>query len=243
MPKNKPRDALKFSTMKDYKILVVDDEPDILEILAYNLRKEGFQVTTASNGEEGLKKAEEIKPDLIILDIMMPQMDGVEVCRNIRSRKEFDSTLIAFLTAREEDYSQIAALDVGGDDYITKPIKPRVLMSRVKALLRRPSGKTEDGAGEDDIIEMGDLVIDRERVVVTRGGEEIELAKKEFELLNLLISKPGKVFTREEIFNKVWGTDVIVGNRTIDVHIRKLREKIGDDYIKTIKGIGYRFEF
>jgi two-component system alkaline phosphatase synthesis response regulator PhoP len=243
MPKNKPRDALKFSTMKDYKILVVDDEPDILEILAYNLRKEGFQVTTASNGEEGLKKAEEVKPDLIILDIMMPQMDGVEVCRNIRSRKEFDSTLIAFLTAREEDYSQIAALDVGGDDYITKPIKPRVLMSRVKALLRRPSGKAEEGAGEDDIIEMGDLVIDREKVVVTRGGEEIELAKKEFELLNLLISKPGKVFTREEIFNKVWGTDVIVGNRTIDVHIRKLREKIGDDYIKTIKGIGYRFEF
>jgi two-component system alkaline phosphatase synthesis response regulator PhoP len=180
MPKNKPRDALKFSTMKDYKILVVDDEPDILEILAYNLRKEGFQVTTASNGEEGLKKAEEVKPDLIILDIMMPQMDGVEVCRNIRSRKEFDSTLIAFLTAREEDYSQIAALDVGGDDYITKPIKPRVLMSRVKALLRRPSGKAEEGAGEDDIIEMGDLVIDREKVVVTRGGEEIELANKEF---------------------------------------------------------------
>lgn len=229
--------------MKDYKILVVDDEPDILEILAYNLRKEGFLVTIASNGEEGLKKAEEIMPDLIILDIMMPQMDGVEVCRNIRSRKEFDSTLIAFLTAREEDYSQIAALDVGGDDYITKPIKPRVLMSRVKALLRRPSGKAENNQLGADIIEMGDLIIDREKVVVTREGQEIELAKKEFELLSLLVSKPGKVFTREEIFNKVWGTDVIVGNRTIDVHIRKLREKIGDDYIKTIKGIGYRFEF
>jgi two-component system alkaline phosphatase synthesis response regulator PhoP len=236
-------DALKASTMKDYKILVVDDEPDILEILAYNLRKEGFLVTIASNGEEGLKKAEEIMPDLIILDIMMPQMDGVEVCRNIRSRKEFDSTLIAFLTAREEDYSQIAALDVGGDDYITKPIKPRVLMSRVKALLRRPSGKAENNQLGADIIEMGDLIIDREKVVVTREGQEIELAKKEFELLSLLVSKPGKVFTREEIFNKVWGTDVIVGNRTIDVHIRKLREKIGDDYIKTIKGIGYRFEF
>ncbi len=228
--------------MEEKKILVVDDEPDILEILAYNLRKEGFQVTTANNGEEGLKKAAEVKPDLIILDIMMPQMDGVEVCRHIRSRKEFDNTLIAFLTAREEDYSQIAALDVGGDDYITKPIKPRVLMSRVKALLRR-AGKGDDEMDGKNIIELGDLTIDKERVMVTRGEEEIELAKKEFELLNLLVSKPGKVFTREEIFNKVWGTDVIVGNRTIDVHIRKLREKIGDDYIKTIKGIGYRFEF
>ncbi len=228
--------------MEEKKILVVDDEPDILEILAYNLRKEGFQVTTANNGEEGLKKAAEVKPDLIILDIMMPQMDGVEVCRHIRSRKEFDNTLIAFLTAREEDYSQIAALDVGGDDYITKPIKPRVLMSRVKALLRR-AGKGDDEMDGKNIIELGDLTIDKERVMVTRGEEEIELAKQEFELLNLLVSKPGKVFTREEIFNKVWGTDVIVGNRTIDVHIRKLREKIGDDYIKTIKGIGYRFEF
>ncbi len=227
--------------MEDKRILVVDDEPDILEILAYNLRKEGFQVTTANNGEEGLRKAEEVQPDLIILDIMMPQMDGVEVCRNIRSRREFDKTLVAFLTAREEDYSQIAALDVGGDDYITKPIKPRVLMSRVKALLRRPAGS--DSASEADIIRVGDLSIDKERVVITKGAEQIDLAKKEFELLCLLVSKPGKVFTREEIFNKVWGTDVIVGNRTIDVHIRKLREKIGDDYIKTIKGIGYRFEF
>ncbi|MEY3052743.1 MAG: hypothetical protein RLY31_2528 [Bacteroidota bacterium] len=227
--------------MEDKKILVVDDEPDILEILAYNLRKEGFQVATANNGEEGLRKAEEIQPDLIILDIMMPQMDGVEVCRNLRSRREFDKTLVAFLTAREEDYSQIAALDVGGDDYITKPIKPRVLMSRVKALLRRPAG--QDTAGTDEVIRVGDLSIDKERVVITKGTEQIDLAKKEFELLCLLVSKPGKVFTREEIFNKVWGTDVIVGNRTIDVHIRKLREKIGDDYIKTIKGIGYRFEF
>jgi two-component system, OmpR family, alkaline phosphatase synthesis response regulator PhoP len=228
--------------MEDKKILVVDDEPDILEILAYNLKKEGFQVTTANNGEEGLKKAEEVMPDLIILDIMMPQMDGVEVCRHIRNRREFDNTLIAFLTAREEDYSQIAALDVGGDDYITKPIKPRVLMSRVKALLRR-SARSDEETESGSIIEVGDLVINKERVMVTRGDEEIEFAKKEFELLNLLASKPGKVFTREEIFNKVWGSDVIVGNRTIDVHIRKLREKLGDDYIKTIKGIGYRFEF
>ncbi|MEZ4960845.1 MAG: response regulator transcription factor [Saprospiraceae bacterium] len=228
--------------MDEVKILVVDDEPDILEILTYNLKKEGFHVTTANNGEEGLKKAEKEKPNLIILDIMMPQMDGVEVCRRLRDNKEFDKTLIAFLTAREEDYSHIAALDVGGDDYITKPIKPRVLMSRVKALLRR-KGRIPEDESSSTITEVGDLTIDKEKVLVKRGDEEIELAKKEFELLNLLVSKPGKVFTREEIFNKVWGTDVIVGNRTIDVHIRKLREKLGDDYIKTIKGIGYRFEF
>lgn len=228
--------------MEGKKILIVDDEPDILEILSYNLRKEGFEVETANNGEEGLKKAVQVMPDLIILDIMMPQMDGVEVCRNIRSQRIFDNTLVAFLTAREEDYSQIAALDVGGDDYITKPIKPRVLMSRVKALMRR-NIKSEDEAATSNQTVIGDLVIDRERFRVTQSGNEVELAKKEFELLNLLASKPGKVFTRDEIFNKIWGTDVIVGNRTIDVHIRKLREKLGDDYIKTIKGIGYRFEF
>lgn len=228
--------------MEGKKILIVDDEPDILEILSYNLRKEGFVVETANNGEEGLKKAVQVMPDLIILDIMMPQMDGVEVCRNIRSQRIFDNTLVAFLTAREEDYSQIAALDVGGDDYITKPIKPRVLMSRVKALMRR-NIKSDDEAINSNQTIIGDLVIDRERFRVMQSGTEIELAKKEFELLNLLASKPGKVFTRDEIFNKIWGTDVIVGNRTIDVHIRKLREKLGDDYIKTIKGIGYRFEF
>lgn len=228
--------------MEGKKILIVDDEPDILEILSYNLRKEGFMVETANNGEEGLKKAVQVMPDLIILDIMMPQMDGVEVCRNIRSQRIFDNTLVAFLTAREEDYSQIAALDVGGDDYITKPIKPRVLMSRVKALMRR-NIKSDDEAINSNQTIIGDLVIDRERFRVMQSGTEIELAKKEFELLNLLASKPGKVFTRDEIFNKIWGTDVIVGNRTIDVHIRKLREKLGDDYIKTIKGIGYRFEF
>jgi len=172
---------------------------------------------------------------------MMPKMDGVEVCRYLRNKPEFDKTLITFLTAREEDYSQIAALDVGGDDYITKPIRPRVLISRVKALLRRSDRQPDDE--NSDVVRIGDLAIDRQRVSVQRGDEVIELAKKEFELLFLLVSKPGKVFSREEIFNKVWGTDVIVGNRTIDVHIRKLREKIGDDYIKTIKGIGYKFDF
>jgi two-component system alkaline phosphatase synthesis response regulator PhoP len=227
--------------METAKILVVDDEPDILEFLQYNLTKEGFQVLTASNGKDGLAKAESERPDLIILDIMMPNMDGVEVCRAIRANKQLDNTLIAFLTAREEDYSQIAALDVGGDDYITKPIRPRVFISRVRALLRRPARTEIDDSSE--IIQVGDLTIDREKVLVRKDNQEIELAKKEFELLNLLVSKPGKVFTREEIFRKVWGTDVIVGNRTIDVHIRKLREKIGDGYIKTIKGIGYKFEF
>ena len=227
--------------MENAKILVVDDEPDILEILRYNLVREGYEVFTASDGEEGVRLAQQEKPDLVVLDIMMPKMDGVEVCRTLRSNHQFDQTLIAFLTARDEDYSQIAALDVGGDDYITKPIRPRVFMSRIKALLRRP-GRTEV-FDEENVINMGDLQIDKERVMVKKGDLEIELAKKEFELLSLLVSKPGKVFTREEIFRRVWGTDVIVGNRTIDVHIRKLREKIGEKYIKTIKGIGYKFEF
>lgn len=223
------------------KILVVDDEPDILDILRYNLEKEGYKVFTAEDGRAGIKLAESEKPNLIILDIMMPKMDGVEVCRHLRSKSEFDRTVISFLTAREEDYSQIAALDVGGDDYITKPIRPRVFLSRIKALLRRSDRRIEEE--ENTLIEVGDLVIDKEKVSVIRNEQVIELAKKEFELLYLLVSKPGKVFSREEIFNKVWGTDVIVGNRTIDVHIRKLREKIGDHYIKTIKGIGYKFEF
>lgn len=227
--------------MEADKILIVDDEPDILEFLEYNLTKEGFNVVTAADGEEAIKVAEKEKPDLIILDIMMPKIDGVEVCRQLRAKPAFDHTLIAFLTAREEDYSQIAALDVGGDDYITKPIRPRVFVSRIKALLRRADKQNE--FKDSGIISVGDLSIDKERVTVTRGGEEIELAKKEFELLYLLVSKPGKVFSREEIFNKIWGSDVIVGNRTIDVHIRKLREKIGENYIKTIKGIGYKFEF
>ena len=227
--------------MEGKKILVVDDEPDILEILSYNLRKEGFAVQTALNGEEGLKAAQQMEPDLIILDIMMPKMDGVELCRQLRSKTEFDQTLIAFLTAKEEDQSQIAALDFGGDDYITKPIKPKVLMSRVKALLRRNLNTVESGSPNKTII--GDLTIDRESHRVIKAGTEVELAKKEFELLNLLASKPGRVFTRNEIYDKIWGSEVIVGDRTIDVYIRKLREKLGDDFIKTIKGIGYRFEF
>ncbi len=223
------------------RILVVDDEPDILEFVKYNLQKEGFNVSTAENGLKGLEEARLVKPDLIILDIMMPEMDGVEVCRQLRSEELFNNTVIAFLTARDEDYSQIAALDVGGDDYITKPIRPRVLVSRVNALLRRSSRKEEEAKSE--IVTAGDLIIDKEKILVFRGDDRIELAKKEFELLSLLVSKPGKVFTREEIFNKIWGTDVIVGNRTIDVHIRKLREKLGNDYIKTIKGVGYKYEF
>ena len=227
--------------MESVKILVVDDEPDILEFLRYNLVKEGYNVLTASNGEEGIKIAVAEVPNLIILDIMMPKMDGVEVCRQLRNRPEFDRTVITFLTAREEDYSQIAALDVGGDDYITKPIRPRVFLSRANALLRR--SERAEVIEEPDVINVAGLIIDKERVTVTKDEEVIELAKKEFELLHLLVSKPGKVFSREEIFNKVWGTDVIVGNRTIDVHIRKLREKIGEHYIKTIKGIGYKFEF
>lgn len=227
--------------METAKILVVDDEPDILEFLQYNLEKEGFAVVTASDGEAGIQMAEQESPDLIILDIMMPKMDGVEVCRVLRSRPKFAQTVIAFLTAREEDFSQIAALETGGDDYITKPIRPRVFLSRIRALLRRSERVDKEDA--ENIIHIGDLAIDRDRILVQREEETIELAKKEFELLNLLVSKPGKVFSREEIFNKVWGTDVIVGNRTIDVHIRKLREKIGDHYIKTIKGIGYKFEF
>ena len=223
------------------KILLVDDEPDILEILEFNLRKEGFEVATAADGEAGLRLAREWRPDLIVLDIMMPEMDGVEVCRQLRADESFNNTVITFLTAREEDYSQIAALDTGGDDYITKPIRPRVLISRVKALLRRNARQEEEET--NSVIAIGDLEIDLDRIVVRRRDETIELAKKEFDLLTLLASKPGKVFSREEIFNKVWGTDVIVGNRTIDVHIRKLREKLGDHYIKTIKGIGYKFEF
>lgn len=227
--------------MNPAKILLVDDEPDILEILKYNLTKEGYEVATANNGEEGLRRAEDFQPDLIILDIMMPVMDGVEVCRQLRAKPAFKNTIITFLTAREEDYSQIAALDTGGDDYITKPIRPRVLMSRVKALLRRNERDEDEETAR--IVKIADIEIDLDQVVVRRGDERIELAKKEFDLLTLLASKPGKVFSRDEIFNRVWGTDVIVGNRTIDVHIRKLREKLGDHYIKTIKGIGYKFVF
>lgn len=222
------------------KILIVDDEPDILEFLQYNLKKEGYAVVTAGDGKQAIQVAEREKPDLIILDIMMPELDGVETCRILRSRKEFTLTPVAFLTARDEDFTQITALDTGGDDYITKPIKPRVLISRINALLRRASRMADD---DREAIEVSDLVIDKQKVLVFRGKDTIELPRKEFEILWLLASKPGRVFTREEIFDKIWGNDVIVGNRTIDVHIRKLRERLGEDYIKTMKGIGYKLDF
>lgn len=222
------------------KILIVDDEPDIIEFLQYNLKKEGFSVVSANDGNQAITVAEKEKPDLIILDIMMPEMDGVETCRLLRSRQEFASIPVAFLTARDEDFSQIAALDVGGDDYITKPIKPRVLISRIQALLRRVARSIDPDLEE---ITLHDLRIDKNKVLVFKKDQAIELPRKEFEILWLLASRPGRVFTREEIFDKIWGTDVIVGNRTIDVHIRKLRERIGDDYIKTVKGIGYKFDF
>jgi two-component system alkaline phosphatase synthesis response regulator PhoP len=222
------------------KILIVDDEPDILEFLKYNLKREGYDVVTAPDGKQALSVAASEKPDLIILDIMMPEMDGVEVCGRLRSMKEFQHTPVAFLTARDEDFSQIAALDSGGDDYITKPIKPRVLISRIQALLRRSGRPAEDETNE---IRLHNLVIDRQRVVIFKDGQPIELPRKEFEIIWLLASRPGRVFTREEIFDKIWGSDIIVGNRTIDVHIRKLRERVGEEYVKTVKGIGYKFDF
>lgn len=222
------------------KILVVDDEPDIIEFISYNLKNESFDVLTSSNGKEAIATAKSEKPDLIILDIMMPEIDGVEVCRTLREDADMDNTIIAFLTARNEDFTLIAALDAGGDDFITKPIRPRVLISRVKALLRRSNRKSS--IEEDHIVTIGDLTIDSEKYILSIKDKPINLARKEFELISLLVSKPGKVFTRDEIFRKVWGSDVIVGNRTIDVHIRKIREKIGDNYIKTVKGIGYKFD-
>ena len=223
------------------KILLVDDEPDIVEFLGYNLKKEGYQVSTASNGEEALKVATNEKPDLIMLDVMMPDVDGIETCQQIRSTPGLEHTLIAMLTARGEDYSQVAGFDAGADDYITKPIKPKVLVSRIKALLRRKQSTA--ATTEKETMQLGDITIDPERYLVIKSGDELLLPKKEFELLALLSSKPGKVFTRETILNKVWGGEVVVGDRTIDVHIRKLREKLGDQYIRTVKGIGYTFEF
>ncbi len=225
----------------EYKILLVDDEPDILEFLSYNLKKEGYNVFTANNGKEAVTIAKKENPHLIILDVMMPDMDGIETCREIREIPGLKDVMIAFLTARSEDYSQIAGFDVGADDYINKPIKPRVLISRIKALLRR--GANSDNSKSTDKVDMGGIKIDRERYLIIQDGKEINLPKKEFELLALLASKPGKVFTRDVILDKVWGGDVVVGDRTIDVHIRKLREKLGEDFIKTVKGIGYKFEF
>jgi len=226
---------------KDFKILLVDDEPDILEFLSYNIRKEGFEVFTAQNGKEAIEIARKVNPHLIILDVMMPEMDGIETCETLRQDKKFKNTIITFLTARGEDYSQLAGFDAGADDYITKPVKPKVMVSRIKALLKRFHIVNEDEKGDDLIIKQANLVIDRERYLVIKDGIELVLPKKEFELLVLLISKPDKVFTRDEIFSTVWGDNIIVGDRTIDVHIRKLREKIGDEHIKTIKGVGYKF--
>lgn len=222
------------------KILLVDDEPDILEFLSYNLEQENYLIETASNGVEALSKVQDFNPDLIVLDIMMPEMDGVEACTEIRKLPNGDNFIIVFLTARNESFTEISALDSGGDDFITKPIKPSVFKSRIKALLRRKN-RMDDSV--INIIEFDDIMIDVESIRIEKAGLEIALTKKEFHLLKLLISKPGKVFKRNEILNKVWGKDVLVGDRTIDVHIRKLREKLGDHYIKTLKGVGYKFEY
>lgn len=225
-----------------FKILLVDDEPDILEFVSFNLKKEGYQVFTCNNGKRAIDIARETLPHLIILDVMMPDLDGIETCREIRSSEGLKNVVISFLTARGEDYSQIAGFDAGADDYIVKPIKPRVLLSRVEALLRRY--KINSGTvAETGKITIGDITIDRDSYVVSFDGVQHNLPKKEFELLALLASKPGKVYSREKILKKVWGDDVVVGDRTIDVHIRKLREKLGDKFIKTVKGVGYKFEF
>ena len=220
------------------KILLVDDEPDILEIVSYNLSAEGYDVYTAKNGVDGVAKAKKKHPHLIILDVMMPEMDGIEACEIMRSTPGLENSIITFLTARGEDYSQVAGFDAGADDYITKPIKPKVLVSKVKALLRRLK---EDKKDDEDIVKVGNIVIDREEYKIINAGKEIILPRKEFELLSLLTSKPSKVFKREVILDKVWGNEVVVGGRTIDVHIRKLREKIGDHHFKTVKGVGYKF--
>ncbi len=223
------------------KILIVDDEKDILDLIAFNLNREGYQVSTAQNGEEAIQVAKQVNPDLIILDVMMPKMDGIEACRIMRAMPEFKSTFMVFLTARSEEYSEIAGFHVGADDYIAKPIKPRALMSRINAILRRNASEEADSTAQDKI-EIADLVIDRDSFLVYKGEQKIVLAKKEFELLYLLASKPNKVFTREQILKSIWEDSVVVTNRTIDVHIRKLREKIGDDYVTTVKGVGYKFD-
>ena len=222
----------------DIKILLVDDEPDILEIVGYNLKNEGYSVYSACNGIEAVKSAKKITPNLILLDIMMPEMDGIEACEKIRTVKSLENTLIAFLTARNEDYSYVAGFDAGADDYITKPIKPKVLISKVKSLLRRLKAESQ----EDSSVKVGDITINRDEYLIFKDDKKIFLPRKEFELFSLLTSKPGKVFKRETILDRVWGSEVVVGGRTIDVHIRKLREKLGDSYFSTIKGVGYKFE-
>src|SRR5574343_309128 len=224
----------------EYKILLVDDEEYILNFLSYNLKKEGYEVYTALNGQDGIELAKKQNPHLIVLDVMMPEMDGIETCRILRENKETSNTLIVFLSARSEDYTQIAGFDSGADDYITKPIKPRVFISRIKALLRRTGN---DDQKTEKVMDFGDITVDTEKYLVFKNGNEVILPKKEFKLLELLVSKPGKVFTREFILEKIWGDEVVVGDRTIDVHIRKLREKLGESNIKTVKGVGYKFEF
>ncbi len=223
------------------RILLVDDEEDILEFVSYNLQREGFRVYSARNGVEAIEMAGKVKPDLVILDVMMPEMDGIAACEEIRKLPSCKNVVIAFLTARGEDYSQIAGFEAGADDYITKPVRPKVLISRVKALLKRTGGVASDSADNSKILTIGDIVIDKERYILIIDEKELTLPRKEFELLSLLVSKPDKVFTRDEIYKSVWGNNVIVGDRTIDVHIRKLREKIGNDHIRTLKGIGYKF--
>jgi two-component system alkaline phosphatase synthesis response regulator PhoP len=230
---------------KEFVILLVDDEEDILEFLSYNLKKEGFIVYTARNGKSAIQKAKEYKPHLIILDVMMPEMDGMEVCSEMRQIEDLKDSIIIFLTARSEDYSHIAGLDVGADDYISKPIKPKVFIAKVKSLLRRYRNSANDSLTcekEEAIVDLGEITIDKDKYLAYKGMAEIELPRKEFEILILLTSKPNKVFTREEIYNKIWGENVIVGDRTIDVHISKLRDLLGVENIKTIKGVGYKYE-
>jgi two-component system alkaline phosphatase synthesis response regulator PhoP len=222
----------------DIKILCVDDEPDILEILKYNLSNVGYDIYLANDGLSAIKKAKEIIPNLIIMDVMMPKMDGIQACENLRENEKFNDTIIMFLTARGEDFSHVAAYEAGADDYVTKPVKPKILISKVKGLLRRFKKVTDNDIA---IIELKDIVIDKEKYKVYISGNNLDLPRKEFELLYLLASKPDKVFKREKIMENVWGGEVVVGDRTIDVHIRKLREKLGDKYIKTVKGVGYKF--
>jgi two-component system alkaline phosphatase synthesis response regulator PhoP len=224
---------------KNFKIILIDDEKDILEFVSYNLKREGFEVLTARNGKDGIELAKAEKPHLILLDVMMPGMDGIETCNVIRENDELSGVLVALLTARGEDYSQVAGFDAGADDYITKPIKPKVLVSRVKALLRRHGNSFES---KKSVLEFGKFSIDLQKYQVRVEGKKLDLPRKEFKLLCLLCSKPGKVFSREEILEHIWGNEVVVGGRTIDVHIRKLREKIGDAFIRTVKGVGYKFD-
>ncbi|MFO7790798.1 MAG: response regulator transcription factor [Bacteroidales bacterium] len=224
-----------------YNILLVDDEPDILEFLSYNLKSEGYNVYTSDNGKDAIQKARDLSPDLIILDIMMPEMDGIETCERLRNIKGLEHVLIMFLTARGEDYSQVAGFDAGGDDYVTKPIKPKIIKKRIKAILKRVK-KEEKSLQKHGSLVFDDLIIDSERYIVQQGNKEIVLPRKEFKLLYLLASNPSRVYKRNEIYTHLWGDDIIVSDRTIDVHIRRLREKIGDNLIKTIKGVGYKFE-